>query len=245
MHQTLLLRREAMKQVSSKPPPTRRILRERGGIGDSCLVELYADYEPQMLLPFLRSSQHYRLDKIGVLLEHTVGNLDPLYIVRMVPDGLRIPRLRDHLVKIITDYRTETSLRHGCNDILKADCVNLLVKYYKEARHAVYLGSEEETLEKRGRSTSAHMTERVASVRNMEVKSRTKGGGRCCLCFDPFSIQDVSVVVFFCCHAYHVPCLMGGSDSIGDMNNESDDDDDTEAGGSRLRCVLCTNAAVG
>ncbi|RVX20136.1 Vacuolar protein sorting-associated protein 41-like [Vitis vinifera] len=32
--------------------------------------------------------------------------------------------LRDRLVKIITDYRTETSLRHGCNDILKADCVN-------------------------------------------------------------------------------------------------------------------------
>ena len=28
-------------------------------------------------------------------------------------------RLRDRLVKIITDYRTETSLRHGCNDILK------------------------------------------------------------------------------------------------------------------------------
>lgn len=27
-------------------------------------------------------------------------------------------RLRDRLVKIITDYRTETSLRHGCNDIL-------------------------------------------------------------------------------------------------------------------------------
>ena len=31
-------------------------------------------------------------------------------------------RLRDRLVKIITDYRTETSLRHGCNDILKVLC---------------------------------------------------------------------------------------------------------------------------
>ena len=27
-------------------------------------------------------------------------------------------RLRDRLVNIITDYGTETSLRHGCNDIL-------------------------------------------------------------------------------------------------------------------------------
>lgn len=102
---------------------------------------------------------------MGLLLEHTVGNLDPLYIVNMVPNGLEIPRLvltitrmvftlfmssfnqwwnymlpeflnifrqnnvliivssafrlRDRLVKIVTDYRTETSLRHGCNDILK------------------------------------------------------------------------------------------------------------------------------
>ncbi|ONM50859.1 Vacuolar protein sorting-associated protein 41-like protein [Zea mays] len=54
------------------------------------------------------------------LLEHTVGNLDPL--------------LRNRLVKIMAGYRTETSLRNGCIDILKADCVNLLVKYYHEAR---------------------------------------------------------------------------------------------------------------
>ena len=28
-----------------------------------------------------------------MLLEHTVGNLDPLYIVNIVPNGLEIPRL--------------------------------------------------------------------------------------------------------------------------------------------------------
>ncbi|XLR53559.1 hypothetical protein S83_004231 [Arachis hypogaea] len=77
-------------------------------------------------------------EMVGMLLEHTVGNLDPLYIVNKVPNGLR-----DRLVKIITDYMTETLLRHGCNDILKADCVNLLIKYYKEARHGISLGSEE------------------------------------------------------------------------------------------------------
>ncbi|KAL6499759.1 Vacuolar protein sorting-associated protein 41 [Orobanche gracilis] len=121
-------------------------------------IELYADYDPKMLLPFFRSSQHYTLGKaheicvqrdllreqvfilgrmgnskqalaviinklgdieeaiefvsmqrddelweelikqclnkpemVGVLLEHTVGNLDPLYIVSMVPNGLEIP----------------------------------------------------------------------------------------------------------------------------------------------------------
>uniref|UniRef100_A0A803QMQ5 Vps41 beta-propeller domain-containing protein n=1 Tax=Cannabis sativa TaxID=3483 RepID=A0A803QMQ5_CANSA len=194
-------------------------------------VELYADYDPKMLLPFLRSSQHYKLEKaydicvkrdllreqvfilgrmgntkqalavlinqlgdmeeavefvtmqhdddlweelikqclhkpemVGMLLEHTVGNLDPLYIVNMVPTGLEIPRLRDRLVKIITDYRTETSLRHGCNDILKADCVNLLVKYYKEARHGLYLSNEED--ESRAKQNDNNMSSSQAIERS-------------------------------------------------------------------------------
>ncbi|XP_074573992.1 vacuolar protein sorting-associated protein 41 homolog [Curcuma longa] len=282
-------------------------------------VELYAEYEPKMLLPFLRSSQHYRLEKayeicmkkelvreqvfilgrmgnakqalaliinkledmeeavefvtmqhdddlweelikqclrkpemIGMLLEHTVGNLDPLYIVKKVPDGLEIPRLRDRLVKIITDYRTETSLRHGCNAILKTDCVNLLIKYYNEARRAVYLGIEEEAVRrKREDDAASPKADRSANggVKNMVVKSKTRGSGRCCLCFDPFYIQSISVVVFFCCHGYHVSCLMGASGSMNETNNttDSDDDDNSEnednrSSGSQMRCVLCTTA---
>ncbi|KAF7012226.1 hypothetical protein CFC21_026438 [Triticum aestivum] len=204
-------------------------------------LELYADYEPRMLLPFLRTSQHYRLDKayeifaqkefvkeqvfvlgrmgnakealstiinklediqeavefvteqhddelwdelirqclqkpemVGMLLEHTVGNLDPLYIVSLVPDGLEIPKLRDRLVKIVTDYRTETSLRHGCNDILKADCVNLLVKYYHEARRGVCMASmDEEAQGARVNEGSSRTGDRSSTLRNLEMKSRT------------------------------------------------------------------------
>ncbi|KAG4988936.1 hypothetical protein JHK85_031919 [Glycine max] len=261
-------------------------------------VELYADYDPKMLLPFLRSSQHYTLEKayeicikrdllreqvfilgrmgnskqalaviinklgdieeavefvtmqhddelweelikqclhkpemVGILLEHTVGNLDPLYIVNKVPNGLEIPRLRDRLVKIITDYRTETSLRNGCNDILKADCVNLLIKYYKEARHGISLGNEED-------EPRVKMSDTRAS-------------------------QTVSVIVFFCCHGYHTTCLMDSSytssnkkevqattleaetydDYNGYDDDASDDDEEAKSGGPRMRCILCTTAA--
>ncbi|XP_076944530.1 vacuolar protein sorting-associated protein 41 homolog [Bidens hawaiensis] len=292
-------------------------------------VELYAEYDQKMLLPFLRSSQHYMLEKayevcinknllseqvfilgrmgntkqalaviidkqgdieeavefvsmqhdddlweelirqcinkpemVGVLLEHTVGNLDPLYIVNIVPNGLEIPRLRDRLVKIITDYRTETSLRHGCNDILKADIVNLLVKYYKEARRAIYL-SNEETESRSNMNDGNNPMERAPVLKSMDAKSKTRAGGRCCICFDPLSIQGASVMVFFCCHAYHLHCLMDSTNSIttkkgsgvasgnsytnGDyMEDEEDENDqDTPSGGSRMRCVLCTTAAAG
>ncbi|MBA0582978.1 hypothetical protein Gorai_013860, partial [Gossypium raimondii] len=166
--------------------------------------------------------------------------------------------LRDRLVKIITDYRTETSLRHGCNDILKADCVDLLVKYYKEARRAVYLSNEEDdTRSKRDASGASLPIEKTSSVRNTVVKSKTRGGGRCCLCFDPLSIQNVLVTVFFCCHAYHTTCLTDSTYSnsnkkgtgptsqepYGYDNDDDEDEEDDQAGDARMRCILCTTAA--
>ncbi|PWZ37841.1 Vacuolar protein sorting-associated protein 41 [Zea mays] len=60
-----------------------------------------------------------KLEMVRNLLEHTVGNLDPLYIVNLVPDGLKLTWLRNRLVKIMAGYRIETSLRNGCIDILK------------------------------------------------------------------------------------------------------------------------------
>ncbi|KAL9272324.1 Vacuolar protein sorting-associated protein 41-like protein [Drosera capensis] len=285
-------------------------------------VELYAEYDPKMLLPFLRSSQHYTLEKayeiclrrdllreqvfilgrmgntkealaviinklgdmeeavefvslqndddlweelirqcldkpemVGMLLEHTVGNLDPLHIVNMVPDGLEIPRLRDRLVKIITDYRTETSLRQGCNDILKTDCIDLLIKYYKEAMHAIYLSNEGD--EARAKRDVDRVNEssfrREPSSRNMELKSKSRGGGRCCMCFDPLNIQDESIVIFFCCHAYHSTCYTDSSSSLSaDETTEVSDSDEWGDGeeakedadsSPRMMCILCTNAA--
>ncbi|XP_019448807.1 PREDICTED: vacuolar protein sorting-associated protein 41 homolog [Lupinus angustifolius] len=198
-----------------------------------------------------------------MLLEHTVGNLDPLYIVNKVPNGLEIPRLRDRLVKIITDYRTETSLRQGCNDILKEDCVNLLIKYYKEAKHGISLNNEDGPRIKRSHSQASQVLEKSLSLRTGEVKSKASGGGRCCICFDPFYIQNVSVTVFFCCHAYHTTCLMDSSYTSssskkenestsqgaemydgynGYMDNDSNDDEETESGGPFMRCILCTTA---
>jgi hypothetical protein len=43
-----------------------------------------------------------------MLLEHTVGNLDPLYIVSLVPDGLERPRyvtIKIYFVEISRPYK--------------------------------------------------------------------------------------------------------------------------------------------
>eukprot|EP00252_Welwitschia_mirabilis_P005003 TRINITY_DN1539_c0_g1_i1.p1 TRINITY_DN1539_c0_g1~~TRINITY_DN1539_c0_g1_i1.p1 ORF type:complete len:997 (-),score=210.12 TRINITY_DN1539_c0_g1_i1:238-3228(-) len=295
-------------------------------------VELYAHYEPRLLLPFLRSSQHYSLDKayeictrkglvkeqvyilgrmgnskealaliinkledmeqaiefvtmqhdddlweelikqslnnpemVGMLLEHTVGNLDPLHIVNMIPNGLQIPRLRDRLVKIITDYRTETSLRHGCNDILKADVVNLLVRYYSEARHGIYIGIREDDSNVKQSDTSSlaiPRNEKELAGKSQKRPSNSRASGRCCICLDPLAIQNVSVVAFFCAHTFHITCLSDTTTSLkkdsdkenrsigkdytsaGMYEDESDDESNTGTNEPSMRCILCTTAAV-
>jgi hypothetical protein len=136
----------------------------------------------------------------------------------------------------------------------QADCVNLLVKYYKEARRAICLSNEEDARAKRDGSRDSQAAGRTASARTMEVKSKTRGETRCCMCFDPFSIRDVSVVAFFCCHAYHMSCLMdsmhtvssgkgsGATSGISEYDS-NDEDEETVSGVPRLRCILCTTAA--
>ncbi|KAG5602821.1 hypothetical protein H5410_034191 [Solanum commersonii] len=232
-------------------------------------IEFVSIQQDDELWEELIKQSFHKPEMVGVLLEHTVGNLDPLYIVNMLPNDLEIPRLRDRMVKIVTDYRTETSLRHGCNDILKADCMNLLVKYYKEAKRGVCLSDEvDDASSRRGEKSVSHLGERTMSMKSVEVKSKTRGGGRCCICFDPFSILNVSIIAFFCCHAYHTTCLMESSISIGGnkeagvaaqrtasydeyangVNDDYEDEDEEEeedatSGALRMRCILCTTAA--
>ncbi|XP_024534538.1 vacuolar protein sorting-associated protein 41 homolog [Selaginella moellendorffii] len=232
-------------------------------------VELYAEFEPRLLLPFLRSSQYYSLNKaydvctrlnlarekvyllgqmgnakealaliinelksmqaavefvtsrndddlwnelinqslhnpdmIGALLDHTVGNIDPMQVINRIPKDMPVPRLRDRLVKVITDYKTETSLRGGCNNILKADRRDLQLKRYSSSRTAVVAGKSP-----------------------------------CCICSDLLASQRVAVVTFFCGHFYHVTCLQDSSVATSPGRSPGSDEEQSE------RCILCTEGS--
>lgn len=62
---------------------------------------------------------------VGALLERIGRYTDPLGLIKRLPPGMDIPQLRDRLVQIVAAYRTQASLRLGCNAILRADCAAL------------------------------------------------------------------------------------------------------------------------
>ncbi|KAM9957832.1 hypothetical protein ACTFIW_012804 [Dictyostelium discoideum] len=205
-------------------------------------IQLYAQYEPELLLTFLKNSGHYSLEKaleecskkqlyeemvyllgrignakealnlildklhkikdavefveqqkdeelweylinksmnnslyISELLENIGSNVDPIKLIRLIPEKMEIEDLRDRLVKILSDYNLQMSLREGCREILKSDCVNL-----------------EEAL--------------VDSLRmGRVVEDLTK----CATCCQPIILPrpDSSIVLYFCNHTYHSRCL--------------------------------------
>ena len=69
--------------------------------------------------------QAWTLSGAGSLLDHIGGYVNPLRLIKRIPEGMAIARLRDRIVQIVADFRTQTSLREGCNTILHTDCVLL------------------------------------------------------------------------------------------------------------------------
>ncbi|XP_066945060.1 vacuolar protein sorting-associated protein 41 homolog [Macrobrachium rosenbergii] len=73
----------------------------------------------------------HSLDKpeyIRELLNNIGTHIDPIMIIRRIPNGLEIPGLRDALVRILHDYDLQIQLRTGCQTILAEDGSNLLAK---------------------------------------------------------------------------------------------------------------------
>eukprot|EP01113_Clastostelium_recurvatum_P018176 TRINITY_DN2143_c0_g1_i1.p1 TRINITY_DN2143_c0_g1~~TRINITY_DN2143_c0_g1_i1.p1 ORF type:complete len:931 (-),score=291.81 TRINITY_DN2143_c0_g1_i1:56-2848(-) len=210
-------------------------------------ISLYADYEPKLLLPFLRQSIHYPLEKamaicekrqlypemvfllgrmgnskqalklimeklgdvreaiefveqqkddelwedlisqamkrpqfVSSLLEYIGAHVDPIKLIKRIPEKMEIVGLRDRLVKIISDYNLQMSLREGCKNILKADCVHLAERLCAGLRGGVKVD---------------------------EVRCVTCNGA--VLSPKP----EASIIVFFCSHAYHHKCLKSAASS--------------------------------
>lgn len=76
-------------------------------------------------------------DFIRGLLENVGTDIEPLRLIKRIPDRLEIPGLKDALLKILQDYNLQMSLHEGCEKILVSDSVFLADKMYKAHKRGV------------------------------------------------------------------------------------------------------------
>ncbi|KAF9307478.1 Vacuolar protein sorting-associated protein 41 [Mortierella antarctica] len=127
----------------------------------------------------------YSLDKphfIRGLLQNVGTEIDPIRLIRRIPNGLEIPDLRPALMKILQDFNLQMSLREGCRRILVSD--------------SVAMADQLQRSQKRGISCSED-TMCSACQQPIFDRSENRVPGA------PIS----TFVVFFCRHVYHDKCL--------------------------------------
>jgi len=77
------------------------------------------------------------LENIGT----TTTSSQAVKLIRKMPDELKIPKLRQKLIRILDGYSLETSLRTGANNILKNDCISLSRRLFQTLKRGIAVGN--------------------------------------------------------------------------------------------------------
>eukprot|EP00479_Gromia_sphaerica_P009861 TRINITY_DN4304_c0_g2_i2.p1 TRINITY_DN4304_c0_g2~~TRINITY_DN4304_c0_g2_i2.p1 ORF type:complete len:235 (+),score=43.48 TRINITY_DN4304_c0_g2_i2:208-912(+) len=126
-------------------------------------------------------------DFVSGLLEHIGAHhhIDPIKLIGKIPETMEIDGLRDKLVKIMSEYLLEMSLRGGSNNILKADCISLLQRLNRVQKRAVRVNMGND------------FSKKCASC---DKQLMYLGDGK-------HSRDIPPICAFFCGHVYHADCL--------------------------------------
>ncbi|XP_076806786.1 vacuolar protein sorting-associated protein 41 homolog isoform X1 [Clavelina lepadiformis] len=91
-------------------------------------VEFCKDQDDSQLWDELINNSLDKPDYIRGLLENIGTHVDPIILIKKIPNNMKIPGLRDALVKILQDYSMQTALWWECKRILSSDVVALMRK---------------------------------------------------------------------------------------------------------------------
>ncbi|CAK7566467.1 MAG: Vacuolar protein sorting-associated protein 41 [Sporothrix epigloea] len=147
---------------------------------------------------------NYSMDKprfIRGLLEEVGTAIDPITMVRRIPEGLEIEGLRGGLQHIMKEYEIQHSISLGVARVLRTEVVT--------AQSTLRNG------QRRGIKFEVPSTPDVDAADGGDtLKSDKKGPlpGSCARCFEQFSESDTSALVGFACgHVFHLPHLLNVS----------------------------------
>ncbi|ORX43267.1 vacuolar protein sorting-associated protein 41 [Piromyces finnis] len=138
---------------------------------------------------------NYSMDKpkfIVGLLENVSSYIDPIKLIRRIPEQMEIPGLKNTLIKVMQDFGVQMSLREGCEKILISDTIELFEQLYNAQRRGMLFKDSIE-----------------CSICNNEIITDIT---------DP---SDSTIIVFFCRHWFHEKCLQSSQNIAYLMNSKA------------------------
>ncbi|KAK0650344.1 Vacuolar protein sorting-associated protein 41-like protein [Lasiodiplodia hormozganensis] len=208
----------------------------------------------------------YSMDKphfIRGLLEEVGTAIDPITLVRRIPEGLEIEGLRDGIRRMVREYEIQFSISDGVAKVLRSEVASAMetlragrkkaVKFEvvdKEPDHVdVFVEPLLDAQDVAEKNDAATITDRVDTA--------TSGfkPGHCVGCGKAFTQDEKETLIGFACgHVYHLSCLLdaagsGSSASAASMLQaqfaEDPDTSSRSVGGKVAHAHLIRNAISG
>lgn len=155
---------------------------------------------------------NYSMDKprfIRGLLEEVGTAINPITLVRRIPEGLEIEGLRDGLSRMIKEYEIQYSISSGVARVLRGEVAAAQSTLRSGQRKGVKFDVVRQAKDHVDVETSdvPHSTEKP--IVPPEQPKRKAEPGHCMGCHEPFSENDAEALIGFACgHVFHLTHLL-------------------------------------
>lgn len=154
----------------------------------------------------------YSMDKpsfIRGLLEQAGTAIDPIHLVRRIPEGLEIQGLREGLTHMMKEHEIQYSISSGAARVLRSEVAAAQKDLRNRQRKGVKFEVVVQTDEHVDVEAKNVPTDPNADAEETKSKPRDAQPGHCAQCHEPFTEYEMDTLLGYACgHVYHVSHLL-------------------------------------
>jgi hypothetical protein len=144
------------------------------------------------------------------LLEEVGTAINPITLVRRIPEGLAIEGLRDGLSRMIKEYELQHSISYGVAKVLRSEVALVQNTLRCGQRKGVKFEVAHKLEEHEDTPASNVLAEADSQPSPPEPAKKEPQAGHCVACHEPFMEYETETLVGFACgHVFHLSHLLG------------------------------------
>ena len=159
--------------------------------------------------PFLRGLLHEVSIGAGAAEQEAQSGIDPIELVRKIPNGMKIPGLKAALERLVKDADVQKSIAGGAAQVLRSEIMIVLEQVVRGRKRGIVFDLSANT------QSPAKPADKADAATDGSKGESTAPSNKpvCPLCDDPLNQSDPEtpqdhLLAFPCGHVYHLGCLL-------------------------------------